>query len=50
VIQPARKEGIVVQRERIKEGSYFIALGQSLIPRLNFLIFTYRLPTRVLRP
>lgn len=49
VLQPARKEGIVVQREQSKERGYFIALGQILKRRIIFLDFTYRLPKRVPR-
>jgi hypothetical protein len=41
VLQPASKEGVVIQREQIKERGYFIALGQQFGPRLIFLNFTY---------
>ena len=49
LLQPARKEGIVVQREQSKKRGHFIALGQILIPRLIFPNFTYGLLKQVLR-
>ena len=34
VLQAASKEGVVVQREQIKErGNFYSALGQRLVPR-----------------